>query len=106
MVHKVKFQSNFYLYGAGDDLGVEVVGQHSVEARLDREGFVEELLVKVLLDVVHENDGDSVVVVLRSTRATHHLKWNHSPVNWSFDITIPIVYSNTIGNPEKCHCKQ
>ena len=73
------------LYGAGNDLGVEVVGQHSVEARLDREGFVEELLVKVLLDVVDENDGDSVVVVLRSTRATHHLKWNHSPVTWSFD---------------------
>ena len=65
------------LNGAGDDLCVEVVWQHAVEARLDREGFVEELLVEVLLDVVHEHDRDPVVVVLRAPRATHHLQSNH-----------------------------
>ena len=39
---------------------------HVVQAGLDREGLVEELLVEVLLDVVDEDAGHALVVVLGS----------------------------------------
>ena len=39
-----------------------------------REWLVEELLVEVLLDVVHQDAGDALVVELGSTRTTHHLQ--------------------------------
>ena len=45
-----------------------------------REWLVEELLVEVLLDVVHQDAGDALVVELGSTRTTHHLQniWNQN----------------------------
>ena len=45
-----------------------------------REWLVEELLVEVLLDVVHQDAGDALVVELGPARTTHHLQnvWNQN----------------------------
>ena len=50
----------------------------SISLGLDGEGLVEEFLVEMLLDVVHENDGFALVVELRAAGAPHHLQhvWN------------------------------
>ena len=60
--------------GTSHHLGVEMVRQHIQQTRLDRERLVEEFFVEVFLDVMDEDTGDAVVIVLRSTGTTHHLK--------------------------------
>ena len=42
---------------------------------LDGEGFVEELLVEVFLDVVHQDDSHAALVVLRPAGPPHHLQY-------------------------------
>mmetsp|Transcript_86951 Transcript_86951/g.173603 ORF Transcript_86951/g.173603 Transcript_86951/m.173603 type:complete len:250 (+) Transcript_86951:1192-1941(+) len=59
---------------AVDDLGVEVVVQLLLQARLDRERFVEELAVECLLGLVDEDDRDPLVVKLRPASTAHHLE--------------------------------
>eukprot|EP01137_Pigoraptor_chileana_P014179 Opistho-2@4959 len=51
-----------------------MVRKNGREARLDGERLVEELAVKVFLDIVHKHDCFPTLVVLRSPRASHHLK--------------------------------
>ena len=60
--------------GLGDDLGVEVVVQLLLQARLDGEGLVQELAVEGLLGLVHEDHGDALLVELRPSCAPHHLE--------------------------------
>mmetsp|Transcript_29084 Transcript_29084/g.91049 ORF Transcript_29084/g.91049 Transcript_29084/m.91049 type:complete len:573 (+) Transcript_29084:1267-2985(+) len=60
--------------GARDHLGVDVIVELLVEARLDGEGLVQELLVEGLLWLVHEDDGDRLCVELRPAGAPHHLE--------------------------------
>ena len=62
------------LDGARDDLRVDVVVELLLQARLDREGLVEELAVERLLRLVDEDHRDALVVELRPAGAPHHLQ--------------------------------
>ena len=45
-----------------------------LEMGLHREGFIQELLVKVLFGLVDQNAGHAVVIELRSAGSAHHLQ--------------------------------
>ena len=61
-------------YGACNDLCVDVLVEVFVEAALDREGVVHELLVEGLLGLVHHHDSDTRGVELRTSGPAHHLQ--------------------------------
>ena len=54
-----------------------MVGQDGEQAGLDGEGLVEELLVESLLDVVDEDRGHALVIVLGPPSPTNHLQLAH-----------------------------
>lgn len=51
-----------------------MIRQHSQKLRFHRERLMEESFVKCLFEVVHQQDGHSLVVVLRTTSSTNHLQ--------------------------------
>jgi len=53
---------------------IEMISEDGQQAGLHGERLVEELLVESLLDVVNEDGGHALVVVLGPTRSTDHLQ--------------------------------
>ena len=47
---------------------------HTHTPRLHWKGLIKELLVEVLLGVLNKNDSHSIIIKLRTSRTSHHLK--------------------------------
>eukprot|EP00962_Isochrysis_galbana_P035030 scaffold11940_cov106-Isochrysis_galbana.AAC.9 len=77
---------------AAHHLSIDVVVQLLVQAGLDREGLVQEFLIKRLLGLVDQDDGDRLVVVLRPAGTAHHLQHvSHREVDIPLGLAIEVL---------------